>query len=89
MPVLLLKKIHNRLLLFEFLNFQGQTIHMTIPTLTASWSSEAIFTFASCVAILIVGDTDSFSAANGTAYLTRTLYLERCQLNASANRFEL
>ena len=89
MPVLLLKKLHNRLLLFESLNFQGQTMHVTIPTLTTSWSSEAIFTFASRVTILMVGDTNSFSAANGTACLTRTLYLERCQLNASAKRFEL
>ena len=53
-------------------------MHMITPTLTASWSSIAIFTFASYAAVLIVGKTDSFFAADGIAYLTRALYFERC-----------
>ena len=52
-------------------------MHVTTPTLTASWSYVAIFTFASYAAILIVGNTDSFFAADGIAHLTRTLEFER------------
>ena len=63
-------------------------MHVTTPTLTASWSYVAIFTFASYAAILIVGNTDSFFAADGIAHLTRTLEFERFLLSANANRYK-
>ena len=63
-------------------------MHLTTPTLTASWSSIAIFTFASYAAVLIVGKTDSFLPQMESLILQELYILRDANLMQNANRYK-